>query len=73
MVSFKGWKIFPHNEPGSEVNMLIPENGKWRWNDGPLCDSKEAALKTATESTASDERVFTMDSTELLEVENEND
>jgi hypothetical protein len=28
--------------------MLIPEKGKWRWNDGPLCDSKEEALKTAS-------------------------
>lgn len=28
---------------------LIPENGKWRWNDGPLCDTKDEALATAKE------------------------
>ena len=27
--------------------MLIPENGKWRWNDGPLCNTKDEAMKTA--------------------------
>lgn len=27
--------------------MLIPENGKWRWNDGPLCDTKDEAVASA--------------------------
>lgn len=48
--------------------MLIPENGKWRWNDGPLCDSKEEALKTATVAD-SVENVVVMDACEELEIE----
>ena len=27
--------------------MLIPEKGKWRWDDGPLCETQEEALMTA--------------------------
>lgn len=42
--------------------MLIEENGKYRWNGGPLCDTEADALKTATVGHASDEQVFAMDS-----------
>ena len=42
--------------------MLIPENGKWRWNDGPLCDTQEEAIKSATVATTdSAPRVYVVD------------
>ena len=49
--------------------MLIPENGKWRCNDGPLCDTKEAALKTAVAQPAikdSEPPVIMMDCVEVM-------
>lgn len=50
--------------------MLIPENGKWRWNGGPLCDTKDEALSTATmDEEPKDDVAFTMDSIESLELE----
>jgi hypothetical protein len=42
--------------------MIIKENGKYRWDNGPLCDTEVDALKTATVGQASDEQVFVMDS-----------
>lgn len=55
--------------------MLIPEDGKWRWNDGPLCDSKEEALKTAKACTIdSGGDVFVVDGlTEVMEEDEEDD
>lgn len=48
--------------------MLIPEKGKWRWNDGPLCETKEEALKTASVNVDdSDGVVFIEDMEELFE------
>lgn len=50
--------------------MLIPENGKWRWNDGPLCDSKEEALKTAKPQPVTDAAtVYVVDHVESMEVD----
>jgi hypothetical protein len=49
--------------------MLIPEGNKWRWNDGPLCGTKEEALATAKADVQdSHGQVFVVDATELLEV-----
>lgn len=48
--------------------MLIPEEGKWRWNDGPLCETKEEALKTATVDLSDSNGVVVVDRmTEVLE------
>jgi hypothetical protein len=50
--------------------MLIPENGKWRWNDGPLCDTKEEALASAKPATVSDSApVMFYDTAEIVELE----
>lgn len=49
--------------------MLIPENGKWRWNNGPLCDTKAEALKTAKIPVKDEHaKVFMVDAVEPLEV-----
>lgn len=54
--------------------MLIPENGKWRWNDGPLCDTQEEALATATVVATTDAAaVFFVDTAEAMEIDDEND
>jgi hypothetical protein len=51
--------------------MLIPENGKWRWNDGPLCDTKEEALATAKEVEVKDSvgQVYFVDHAEVMEID----
>lgn len=50
---------------------MIPENGKWRWNDGPLCDTKEEALKTAKASEIKDSAgtIYFVDHAEVMEVD----
>jgi hypothetical protein len=53
--------------------MLIPHGGgKWSWNDGPICDSQEEALKTAS-IPVSDETVTTciVDMQEPMELDDE--
>lgn len=52
-----------------EVKMLIPENGQWRWNDGPLCNTREEALKTARKVKVNDSNgvVFIDEMTEVFE------
>ena len=54
-----------------EIEMLIPENNKWRWNDGPLCDTKEEALATAKEVEVKDSvgQVYFVDHAEVMEIE----
>jgi hypothetical protein len=51
--------------------MLIPESGKWRWNDGPLCDTKEEALATAKKGEVKDsaEQVYFVDHVEVMEID----
>ncbi|MCW8965565.1 MAG: hypothetical protein OQK82_02595 [Candidatus Pacearchaeota archaeon] len=44
--------------------MLIPEKGKWRWDDGPLCDTKEEALKTASVNVDDSKEVVFIDEME---------
>lgn len=56
--------------------MLIPENGQWRWNDGPLCDTREEALATAKKPTVNDSaaQVYVVDGlTETLRVREDGD
>jgi hypothetical protein len=48
---------------------IIKEGNKHRWNDGPLCDTEDEALKTAEIPTMdSVEEVFTADSVESWEI-----
>lgn len=53
--------------------MLIPhEGGKWSWNDGPICDSKEDALKSATVTVADEKlKVCVVDMYETMELDDE--
>jgi hypothetical protein len=51
--------------------MLIPDSGKWRWNDGPLCDTKEEALSTAKKVEVKDSTalVYFVDHAEVMEID----
>ena len=49
--------------------MLIPHEGnKWSWDDGPVCDSKEAALEHAKVTVVKDAQVVLFDAVEKMEL-----
>lgn len=55
--------------------MLIPrDGGKWSWNDGPVCDSKEEALAKANVSVMDGAPpVYVIDVHESMVVETDED
>jgi ATP-dependent protease HslVU (ClpYQ) ATPase subunit len=70
VVCFTARRSLSDLQPRNEVTMWIPENGMWRWNDGPLCVTKEEAIKTAKVKVSdSSGVVFVDEMTEVLEEE----